>query len=307
VGHCRHLATVHDRNDHLILNHHVVHCNEQRCALDWVELLFGSAKDLVVLVVTPAHDIAARPLVVFRSNLPRDELSHQRLGIGLSHGIGEHFQVCVEFRDCIGICDVGGEVHRRRHRLQLHLDPRLLAGLLDNRLGFLARRVDRGLEYELQSLAVLRPDAVGTALPTGPLQHSVRLFNIELPFRVLRDKPPGGIDEISRGGRGAAINVRLHRGPIDEQSKRLADSGIAEQRMMRLRAGALAIDLRPGIGAVELNVFDPAAPQDVDAALGTAAVFQFEEDLVLDLHVPGIVVVAGLDHRAPPTPRRPRP
>ena len=68
--------------------------------------------------------------------------------------------------------------------------------------------------------------------------------------------------------------------------------------MMRLRAGALAIDLRPGIGAVELNVFDPAAPQDVDAALGIAAVFQFDEDLVLDLHVPGIVVLAGLDHRA---------
>jgi hypothetical protein len=33
---------------------------------------------------------------------------------------------------------------------------------------------------------------------------------------------------------------------------------------------------------------------DLDAALRIDTVFKFEEDLVFDLYVPGIVVVAGL-------------
>ena len=66
--------------------------------------------------------------------------------------------------------------------------------------------------------------------------------------------------------------------------------------MLRLEAGALAVDLGPGIGVVELHVLDAAAGRDDDVAL--AALLQPLEDLVLDLQVPGEVVLAGLQHRA---------
>ena len=51
-------------------------------------------------------------------------------------------------------------------------------------------------------------------------------------------------------------------------------------------------------GSVELSWMNSMLPpaDDVDAAL--AAVLQPHQDLVLDLHVPGIVVFAGLQHRA---------
>ena len=66
--------------------------------------------------------------------------------------------------------------------------------------------------------------------------------------------------------------------------------------MLRLDARPLAVDLLPGVGVVELDVLDVAAGGDVDAAL--AARLQPLQDLVLDLHVPGKIVFAGLQHRA---------
>src|SRR5262244_620991 len=68
--------------------------------------------------------------------------------------------------------------------------------------------------------------------------------------------------------------------------------------MLRLRVRALAIDLGPGIGIIDLYVLDRPAWHNLDAAPGIAAVFQPEKDFVLDLHVPRIVVLAGLDHGA---------
>ena len=53
--------------------------------------------------------------------------------------------------------------------------------------------------------------------------------------------------------------------------------------MLGLDTRTFAVDLGPGIGAVELDVFDVAAAKDLGAAAGTAAGFEFEEDLVLDL------------------------
>ena len=45
-------------------------------------------------------------------------------------------------------------------------------------------------------------------------------------------------------------------------------------------------------------MLDGHARHDLDATLSIAAVFELEQDLVLDLHVPCKVVLAGLDHRA---------
>src|SRR5262249_6247296 len=81
-------------------------------------------------------------------------------------------------------------------------------------------------------------------------------------------------------------------------SEGLSDGGIAEQWMLCLGARALAVDLGPRIGAVDLDVLDPAALHDLSASFGVAGVFEFDKDFVLDLHIPGIVVLAGLNHRA---------
>src|SRR6266568_7178806 len=66
--------------------------------------------------------------------------------------------------------------------------------------------------------------------------------------------------------------------------------------MLGLHARALAVDLGPWIGRVELDVLDEAAGRDAGASL--AALFEPHQDLVLDLHVPRIVVFAGLNDRA---------
>src|SRR3546814_4316035 len=59
---------------------------------------------------------------------------------------------------------------------------------------------------------------------------------------------------------------------------------------------ARAVHLFPRVGPVELDVLDIAAEADVDLAL--AALLQALQDRVLDLHVPGEVVLAGLQHRS---------
>src|SRR5262245_2631447 len=66
--------------------------------------------------------------------------------------------------------------------------------------------------------------------------------------------------------------------------------------MLGLCACALAIDLGPWIGAVELDVLDVAARGDFDAP--TPAFLQTLKDLVLNLQVPRVVVLAGLQHGA---------
>ena len=94
------------------------------------------------------------------------------------HAVAVFLQVGIEVRVGVGVGDVGREEHRRHHRLDLDLDAGLLAGLLDDRLGLLARLVDRGLVDELQLLAVLLADAVGTLLPAGLVEQGVRLVEL---------------------------------------------------------------------------------------------------------------------------------
>ena len=170
--------------------------------------------------------------------------------------------------------------------------------MLDDRLGLLAWRVDRGLKHQLQFLPVLRTDAVPSALPAGLVQQLVCLGDIELPRRVLRDEALRVVDEVSGCAAGAPVDMRLHRSAIDEQTECPAHSGIAEQRVLCLQTRAFAVDLGQRIGVVELDMLDIAARRDLDSASGAASGFQPEEALVLDLHVPCIVVFAGLDDRA---------
>src|SRR5262252_940546 len=92
--------------------------------------------------------------------------------------------------------------------------------------------------------------------------------------------------------------MSLDRGAVDENGKSLPHGPIAEQRVLRLHAGALAFDLGPRIGAVEFDVLDVAARKDDNTASGIGTTFEPLKDLVLYLHVPRVVIFAGLDHRA---------
>src|SRR5215831_10429709 len=148
------------------------------------------------------------------------------------------------------------KINRWRYRLEFDVYACLLASLLDDGLGFLARRVDRGLEYEPQLLAVLRADAVRAALPAGLVQPLVRLLDTEPPIRVLRNKALRTVDEISRRHSGAPVDMRLNSGPIDKQTQRMTDGGIAEQRMFRLRTRTLTVHLGPRIGVVDRDMLD---------------------------------------------------
>ena len=66
--------------------------------------------------------------------------------------------------------------------------------------------------------------------------------------------------------------------------------------MDRLDARALAIDLSPRIGLIELDVFGIGRAADDDSPL--AARLEPAQDLVFHRETPGVVVLSGLEHRA---------
>src|SRR5690348_15327307 len=100
-------------------------------------------------------------------------------------------------------------------------------------------------------------------------------------MRVLRDEFRRVIDEIRRSDAGAAVDVLLDGVAVDEQRERLPHRRIAEQRMLGLRARALALDIRPWIGVVDLDVLDIAAREDLRPAASAPARFEPHEDFVL--------------------------
>ena len=61
-----------------------------------------------------------------------------------------------------------------------------------------------------------------------------------------------------------------------------------------LEARPLAVDFLPGVRLVELDVLGIAGGPDLDTSL--AALLEAAEDVVLHLQVPGVVVLAGLEH-----------
>lgn len=80
----------------------------------------------------------------------------------------------------IGIGRVRRKQHRRSNRFELELDSRFLASLLNNRLGLLARRVDRSLKQQLQFLPIPCPYPVGSSDPSSQIENLDRFFNGEL-------------------------------------------------------------------------------------------------------------------------------
>jgi len=109
----------------------------------------------------------------------------------------------------------------------------------------------------------------------------------------LGDKPLRIVDEIAGGNAGAPIDVVLRGLSIDQHVQRLSHGRVAQHRKLGLDTGPFAVDLGPGIGAIELDVLDVATGRDYRHAL--AALFQPLQDLILDLHVPSVVVLPGPD------------
>ena len=66
--------------------------------------------------------------------------------------------------------------------------------------------------------------------------------------------------------------------------------------MFGLDAGALSVHLGPWVGGVEHNELDVAARRNGHFAF--AGTFQPLQDFVFHQHVPGVVIFAGLQHRA---------
>src|SRR6266851_4009688 len=90
--------------------------------------------------------------------------------------------------------------------------------------------------------------------------------------------------------------VFLDRRAVDQEAQRHANAVVGQKRMWRLEARPLTVHLAPRIREVAEDVLDRATPGDVDAA--PAPLLHAPEQVVLDLHVPGEVVLADLDHRA---------
>ena len=81
-----------------------------------------------------------------------------------------------------------------------------------------------------------------------------------------------------------------------EQAQRGAHRLLGQEGVRRLEARALAVHLAPGIGLVALDEAHRAARDREHAAL--AALLDPPQHLLLDQHVVGEVVLAGLQHRA---------
>src|SRR5215475_2562935 len=86
VGDRRHYHAPQHGNNDRVLDDEVVHPHEVSGSLDGVHFRLGGLPRLVVVVVAPARDVPALPLVGFGRHLPRGELVHEPLGIGLGHG-----------------------------------------------------------------------------------------------------------------------------------------------------------------------------------------------------------------------------
>src|SRR5437867_3614219 len=292
----RHLRPQDDRNHDHVLDHEVVHLGEERRPLDWVQLGLSGEEGAIVLFISPAGDVPLLPLVGLRRYRPGGELAHEEPGVGCGHQDRVHLDVAVEVRIRVGIGWIGGEEDGGDDGLDLDLDPGLCARLLDDRLRLLAERVDRGLVDQLELLAGLGAHAVGTALPAGGVEELVGLVDVELPPGVLRGKARRPVEVVGGDDAGASVDMLLDGAAVDEQVQGLAHGGVGQEGVGRLHARALAIDLLPRVGEVALNVLNGAAGHDVDAP--PAALLETVEDVVLNLEVPGVVVLPGLQDGA---------
>src|SRR5262249_57794897 len=113
--------------------------------------------------------------------------------------------------------------------------------------------------------AVLGGVGWGAFLPARGFQDLGGFVDVELPLRVLRPESRGGVDEVGGGDARAPVDLFLYGSTIEEQVQRPPHRLVAQDWMLGLGRRALAGDLGPRIGGVDLDVLDVATGGYLDA------------------------------------------
>jgi len=180
------IAATHRRfhywDDRPLFHYHIVHRDEQRRTLDWVELALRRRK---VLSYTSLYQrVVLRPAICYPSEAISQD-TNRCMNLSGSGGTPtptvDHLHIRVELREKYRIRDVGGEYTDAV--IDLSSSQYQPSGrLLDNRLSFLARRVIEVWNHELQFLAILGADAIGSALQPACSINWFRLVDIGTPI-----------------------------------------------------------------------------------------------------------------------------
>ena len=193
------LGAVHERDHDAVLDHQLVHANEERRALDRIELALGRP-DRPCRTRRCASGVRLRPCHLFAF----DAISHEQNWFMKNRGSGV-LPMLIHLRgrrrtwcSCPGSPTSDEKYTDAMTALSSSSMPAFWQACLMICWRLLARRVDRGLEDELELLAVLRADAVGAALPAGGFQDPVRLVDVEFPLRVRRPKLLRVVEEVAR-------------------------------------------------------------------------------------------------------------
>jgi hypothetical protein len=190
---------------------------------------------------------------------------HKPLGIDASvHVI--HLHIRIEMGASIGVSRVAREIDSRIYRLELNLHPDLLQGFLHDDLRLLADGVHGCLAEDLHAPPILDPAAVAAASPAGLIKPLRRLLKVELPTGIGRLKRRRTIQDVTGDLTSITVEVLDNGAPIHGDVVSSPHQEVGEEGMWHFEAAALAIDLRPGISAIELNVLKASARVDVEAA-----------------------------------------
>src|SRR6266481_6973127 len=128
---------------------------------------------------------------------------------------------------------------------------------------------------------------------TSGVEKVVGLVDAELPADVLGAESLGGIEKVPRGLSQPAEDLLLDRCAIHENGEGSPHDRIGQEGMHGLEARSLAVDLRPRIGLIQLDVSDAASEADGHATL--AALLEPQQHVVLDAaHFRRVVVLARL-------------
>src|SRR5439155_1104067 len=138
------------------------------------------------------------------------------------------------------------------------------------------------------------PDGIRTTPPPGVLQDFVGFLDVELPAGGSGPEPGRRVQVVRRGLPETTVDLLLDRRAVDQEAQRRPHAAVGQKRVRRLQARSLAVDLLRRIRKVAEDVLDGPAPGDVDAAL--ACLLHPPEKVVLDLHVPGEVILTGPHH-----------
>ena len=144
--------------------------------------------------------------------------------------------------------------------------------------------------------AILLAD-VAILRPAGIVEHLVGGVEIVLPGGVGGGKRGNAGEHVLLGKVGVAIELLRDQVAPDREIHCLADGGIGEDGIRGVLLGALAVDFLVGIGEVEIDRLDGGVHLLVDLAL-LPGVIELLDDLGFGLHVPGVVVLPGLDDGA---------